>query len=148
MSDKHTATPWRAREMGSEGGVIFPDSGDKREDLKHIAVVNGRDTLTDFANAKFIVDAANRIDEAVEIFQRIQKYIELKIEENNGCAWIDNCGDAECIFCEGEWPIIDDDDLKSGTDGWNGHPECPFDSCISNSIKDFLTRIQEAKDGK
>ena len=54
-----TPGPWRNWVMGSEGCRILPDTGDKREDLKYIAVVNGRDLATDTANGEFIVRACN-----------------------------------------------------------------------------------------
>ena len=54
---QHTPGPWRSRELGSEGARIFPDYGDIRERGKTIADVRGRDTLTDFANARLIAAA-------------------------------------------------------------------------------------------
>lgn len=56
---KHTPEPWRFRAMGSEGCRVFPDSGDKREDMKFIAMVNGRDFHTDQANTDRIVGCVN-----------------------------------------------------------------------------------------
>ena len=56
---KPTPGPWRSRELGSEGARILPDYGDVRERGKVIAEVRGRDTLTDFANARLIVAAVN-----------------------------------------------------------------------------------------
>ena len=58
-ASKHTPEPWRFRAMGSEGCRIFPDSGGKREDIKFIAMVNGRDFHTDQANAERIVACVN-----------------------------------------------------------------------------------------
>lgn len=54
---KGTPGPWRSVELGSEGSRIYPDVEDKRERMKFIAVVCGRDTLTDFANGKIIATA-------------------------------------------------------------------------------------------
>ena len=62
MKQEHTALPWRSMEMGSEGARILPDTDDKREALKHIARVDGRDALTDFANAEYIVRACNNFE--------------------------------------------------------------------------------------
>lgn len=54
---KHTPGPWRVYEGGSEGPRILPNTGDKKEDLKYIARVDGRDFPTDLANAKLIAAA-------------------------------------------------------------------------------------------
>ena len=62
----HTPTPWRSSQMGSEGARILPDYGDIRERTKYIAIVNGRDTVTDFANAEFIVRSVNSHEALVE----------------------------------------------------------------------------------
>ena len=61
----HTAGPWRFRVSGSDGVYILPDTGDKREDLKYIAKVDGRDLLTDQKNAALIA-AAPELLEALE----------------------------------------------------------------------------------
>ena len=60
---KHSAVPWRTHIAGSEGVYIFPDSPDLRERTKFIAIVNGRDLLTDKDNAEFIVRACNAHEE-------------------------------------------------------------------------------------
>ena len=61
-SAKPTPGPWRSRELGSEGARIFPDYGDIRERGKIIADVRGRDTLTDFANARLIAAAPDLLE--------------------------------------------------------------------------------------
>lgn len=59
---QHTPGPWRSFESGSDGARILPDYGDTRERTKYIAIVNGRDTLTDFANARLIAAAPELLD--------------------------------------------------------------------------------------
>src|ERR1700685_3971546 len=54
---KHTPGPWRSFESGSDGARILPDYGDVRERSKYIAVVNGRETAPDCANARLIAAA-------------------------------------------------------------------------------------------
>lgn len=73
-SPQHTPGPWRCREMGSEGSLIFPDTHDKHELVKYIARVNGRDTLTDFANAVFIVQACNAHDDLLAACELMVSY--------------------------------------------------------------------------
>ena len=62
MTGQHTPGPWRSRELGSEGARIMPDYGDVRERGKTIADVRGRDTLTDFANARLIAAAPELLE--------------------------------------------------------------------------------------
>ena len=57
-----TARPWRAVALGSEGARIYPDCEDKRESMKHLAIVDGRDTVTAIANARLIVQAVNSFE--------------------------------------------------------------------------------------
>lgn len=54
---KTTPGPWRSVELGSEGALITPDTPNKRENIRWIARVTGRDTLTDFANARLMAAA-------------------------------------------------------------------------------------------
>ena len=61
---KYTPGPWTSREMGSEGARIIPDYGDIRERGKTIAEVRGRDTLTDFANARVMSAAPELLEYA------------------------------------------------------------------------------------
>ena len=58
----HTPFPWRYQVMGSEGCRIFPDTGDKREDIKYIAIVDGRDLPTNTANARLIAAAPDLLE--------------------------------------------------------------------------------------
>lgn len=62
----HTPLPWRVFHSGSDGPRIMPDTGDKREDIKFIAMVNGRDFHADAGNAEFIVRAVNAHDDLLE----------------------------------------------------------------------------------
>ena len=52
--------------MGSEGCRIFPNSGNKCEDMKFIGMVNGRDLQTNQANAEFITHAVNSHEALLE----------------------------------------------------------------------------------
>jgi len=57
--NKPTPGPWRVRELGSEGAMIYPDYGNIMERTRAICRSSMRDTLTDFANAALIVAAVN-----------------------------------------------------------------------------------------
>jgi len=72
----HTPTPWKSVELGSEGARLFPASGDRREDMKFIAMFNGRDTLTDFANARLVVQAVNSHADLVAALENSLKVME------------------------------------------------------------------------
>ena len=74
-NDKATARPWRCRELGSEGAMIYPDCADKRESGKPVCRVDMRDTLTDFANAALIVKAVNLHDELVKALENCRDHI-------------------------------------------------------------------------
>ena len=60
----YTKGPWRARVSGSDGVYILPDTGEKREDRKYIAKVDGRDLMTDQANARLIAAAPELLEAA------------------------------------------------------------------------------------
>ena len=53
----HTPGPWRWTLLGSEGYAIYPDCDDKRERVRSLARVCGRDPLTDEGNARLIAAA-------------------------------------------------------------------------------------------
>lgn len=82
MKQEHTPTPWRAMEMGSEGARLFQVTTDKRQAMKHIADVMARDTLTDFANAAFIVRAVNAHDELVEALEDARNVIKHSVRRD------------------------------------------------------------------
>lgn len=69
---KHTVK-FRYMVAGSEGCRILPDTGDKREDSKIIAMVNGRDLITDTANAAELVRRWNLHEQLVEALKEISK---------------------------------------------------------------------------
>lgn len=54
----------------------MPDTGDKREDLKYIAHVNGRDFQTDAANAEFIIRAVNAHDDLLAALKSAYELLE------------------------------------------------------------------------
>jgi len=65
--------------MGSEGCYIFPDTGDRREDMKYIARVDGRDLLTDQENAKIIAKAPQMLA-ALEQFYIVRNRLDAGLE--------------------------------------------------------------------
>lgn len=88
----HTPLPWKFQMMGSEGGRLFPNTTDKRESLKFIAMVNGRDFATDQANGQFIeravnahyllLEAAEAAEAALERLSTIPTFIEDRVAIN------------------------------------------------------------------
>jgi len=104
---KHTETPWRAVEMGSEGARIFPDTRDKREMMKWIAIVGGRDTLTDFANGHFIVKCVNAHEELVAAAWGAVSLLESYVEDEDQdpiemCAFADALAELRAALAKAE----------------------------------------------
>lgn len=79
-----TDRPWRTFLAGSEGVFILPNTGDKREDMKYIAMVGGRDLQTDQANAALIVSALNAAPIAESLARAVLKFAE-EHEEYDKC---------------------------------------------------------------
>ena len=80
---KHTPLPWRACQLGSEGSNIYPDCGDIRERGRIICRVTARDTLTDFANAAYIVRACNAFPELVKALHKAREMIVASMENDD-----------------------------------------------------------------
>lgn len=92
MKANPTPGPWRSVEMGSEGSRIFPDVENMRERMKFIAIVCGRDTLTDFANGKIIATAPNGVELArrVKVLVQAMSLSDVATDELDACEEIAN----------------------------------------------------------
>jgi hypothetical protein len=69
-----TPRPWRKHLAGSEGVYLFPDTGEKREDVKFIGVMNGRDLQTDQDNADLVLRTVNSHDALVALARAVSSY--------------------------------------------------------------------------
>lgn len=65
-AEKASPGPWRSYIAGSEGAHIWPDTGDKHNDVRRLGTMNGRDLAQDGLNAAFTAHARTDIPELLE----------------------------------------------------------------------------------
>lgn len=84
-AEKASPGPWRSYIAGSEGAHIWPDTGDKHNDVRRLGTMNGRDLAQDGLNAAFTAHARTDIPELLEWVDSLARQLAAMTAGRDAC---------------------------------------------------------------